>query len=110
MVVERVSKVKNAGNRIRADYVSLDTDLSIKLADARAIKTNRLVPRQYILEMNRDVSILIPELLKRSVIDELYLWDTNINGSPRLILKQINGKITIANRELYNEFLKKSKY
>ncbi|MDD3744244.1 MAG: hypothetical protein PHX54_11525 [Lentimicrobiaceae bacterium] len=85
MVVERVSKVKNAGNRIRADYVSLDTDLSIKLAVARVIKTGRTVPRQYIREMNRDVSNLIPELL-RSVIDELYLWDTNISGSPRLIL------------------------
>ena len=52
---------------------------------------------------------MMPEVIERKLFDELYLWDTNVNGTPRLILKQIDGVLTIENRELYNRFLKKAK-
>lgn len=105
----KIEKLKEAGNRVRADYVSLDTNLSVKLAEARAKKTGRSVPMDFILDMNREVSVLVPKLLESKVIDELYLWDTNINGSARLILKQINGKLTILDQGLYDNFLSKAK-
>lgn len=37
----------------------------------------------------------------------LYLWDTNIDGKPVLILKQINGKTTMFQPKLYKAFLDK---
>lgn len=99
---------KQTGKRVRADYVSLDTDLSIKLAQIRAEKTGREVPIDFILENNKEISILIPKLLKNKTFDELYLWDTNINGTPRLILEQVNGVLKIHDQSLYDRFLKKA--
>ena len=104
-----VAKIKamTGGKRIRADYVTLDANLSMKLAKARAAKTGRLVPEEVILSGNKGVADIVPKLIEHSTFDELYLWDTNINGTPRLILKQIDGKLEIFEPELYEAFLKK---
>lgn len=109
-VLKKVALLKeqSMGRRIRADYVSLDTDLSLKLAAARAKKTGREVPLEVIIESNRGVSAMMPEVIKRKIFDELYLWDSNVNGTPRLILKQIDGVLSIENKELYQRFLEKA--
>lgn len=106
------SKVTNmrelTGKRVRADYVSLDTELSVKLAQIRAEKTGREVPLKFIKDNNREISKLIPKLIENKTFDELYLWDTNINGTPRLILEQVNGVLKIHDQSLYDRFLKKA--
>nr|DAX28706.1 MAG TPA: minor capsid protein [Caudoviricetes sp.] len=109
-VAEKVSKIREmSGKRIRADYVSLDTNLSLKLARLRAEKTGRVVPESYIRSCNSEISKIIPKAVKNGVFDELYLWDTNINGSPRLILKMVDGELSIESRKLYESFLNKAK-
>lgn len=109
-VHDRANAIRKAtGKPIRADYVSLDTDLSLSLAQKRAEKTGRHVNLKFVADVNRDVSLLIPDVIKHKTFDELYLWDTNENGNPRLILKQINGKLEIINKELYRRFLNKAK-
>ena len=109
-VAEKVSKIREmSGKRIRADYVSLDTDLSLKLAQLRAEKTGRVVPESYIRSCNSEISKIIPKAVKNAVFDELYLWDTNINGTPRLILKMVDGELSIESRKLYESFLNKAK-
>lgn len=49
----------------------------------------------------------MPDIIKNKVYDDLYLWDTNINGNPRLILSQINGALNIKDKALYKKFLLK---
>lgn len=108
-LVEKVEGIKKAsGKKIRADYVSLDSELSIKLAQLRAKATGRNVPLRHVALMNSEISKLIPKLLDKKVFDELYLWDTNIEGKPRLILAFINGEIKEMNTELYQRFLSKA--
>lgn len=97
------------GKRIRSDYCTLDTDLSVKLAQERAARTGRTVPLDYVKSVNKELSSVFEDIIKNNVFDELYLWDTNINGEPRLILKQIDGKVHIESRELYARFLSKGK-
>lgn len=109
-LMKKIKGYKSTGSTLRADYCSLDTDLSLKLAKNRAKKTGRTVPRKVVLDSNREVSNLVPELIKRNAVDELYLWDTNIEGNARLILKQINGKLTIYDQKLYDKFLAKANY
>lgn len=106
---KKLQQFRDAGKRIRADYVSLDTDLSVRIETARAKKTGRKVPKDYLLDMNKEISILVPKLIENKSLDELYLWDTNLEGKPRLILQQIDGKLTIFNQQLYNRFLRKAK-
>ena len=100
--------MKSNGHRVKADYVILDTDLSLKLAKARAIKSGREVPEAYIKKVNKTVSDILPEAIKKGYFDEVNLWDTNINGKPRLILRHIDGVTTIENQKLYDRFLAKS--
>lgn len=47
-------------------------------------------------------------LVESDIIDELYLWDTNINGRPRLVLKQIDGTLEIIDIKLCRDFLRKA--
>ena len=108
-ISEKIAKIKRYGVRVRADYVTLDTELSIKLAISRAEKTGRSVPLDFVNNMNSEISILIPELIKNKTFDDLYLWDTNVIGKPRLILSQIDGKLEIYNQHLYDSFLRKAK-
>lgn len=105
----KIAKLKEAGNRVRADYVSLDYKLSRKLAKERAERTGRKVATKFVRDMNHEVSVLVPKLIESGIIDELYLWDTNINGLPRLVLKQIDGKLEIIDIKLYRDFLRKAR-
>lgn len=102
-------RIESGGKKIRADFVSLDTDLSVKLAKARSAKTGREVPLPYIEKMNSEISHLIPKIIDKKVYNELYLWDTNTNGVPNLILTQIDGVLKIHDKELYKRFLLKAK-
>ena len=99
-----------SGKKVRADYVSLDTDLSLKLAEIRAKKTGREVPKEVLLNANKAISKEFPDIIKNKSFDELYLWDTNENGNPRLILTQINGVTKMYNKDLYERFLKKAEH
>ena len=109
-VEKKIAGIRAAsGKKIRADYVTLDTDLSLKLAQARAKKTGRVVPESFIKSSNRNIAELIPRIIEKNLYDELYLWDTNINGTPRLILKMIDGKLEVMQPELYEKFLTKAK-
>jgi len=69
----KVAALKQNGNKLRADYVSLEYKLSRQLAKERAERTGRKVASKFISDMNRDVSILIPKLIESGIIDELYL-------------------------------------
>ena len=101
---------KLSGKPVRADYVSLDTDLSLKLAEIRSKKTGREVPKEVLLNANKAISKEFPDILKNKSFDELYLWDTNENGNPRLILTQINGVTKMYDKNLYERFLNKAKH
>ena len=100
---------KMTGKKVRADYVSLDTDLSIDLALKRAEKTGRMVPLERLRADNKAISAEFGTVLKNKSFDELFLWDTNENGKPRLILSQIKGIVKIYDNDLYERFLRKAK-
>lgn len=107
---ENVKDLKRNGHYVKIDYVTLDTDLSLKLVEDRYKKTGRYVPEQAVLDMNREIAKIVPAAIQERMFDELNLWDTNINGKPRLILTQKGGNVTIFDQELYNNFLKKARY
>lgn len=106
----KIATYKQAGNYVKADYVTLDTDMSLKLAELRYQKTGRFVPPKIIVEKNIEISKLVPRFIEENTFDELNLWDTNIKNSPRLILTKKDGNLTVFDQELYKQFLLKAKY
>ena len=108
-VIGKLQAMKAQGKTIRADYCTLDTNLSLRLAEKRGRKTGRVVPTQHVANTNRDVSVMFPELSKANVVDELRLWDTNRVGQARLVFSNIKGKVTIHDQDLWERFLIKGK-
>ncbi|MDR0619166.1 MAG: zeta toxin family protein [Bacteroidales bacterium] len=93
--------------KIRIDYTTLDTKLSLNLAKIRGDKTGRYVEKDYIIKMNEGISAQAKEIMRKGLFDEFNLWDTNINGKPILIARAINGKIEILDDNLWERFLRK---
>jgi predicted ABC-type ATPase len=102
--LQNIRELKMYGHTVRIDYVTLDTDLSLRIAEERFLKTGRKVPEEVIKEANRSIANLVPKLISSQIFDELYLWDTNIQNQPRLILSQKNGKLEVEDEKLYRNF------
>ena len=105
---KKIAVMKSNGHRISADYVTLDTDLCLKLAAQRSAKTGRKVPKSYIREVNESVARVLPQAIKAGYYDDLRLWDTNIWRHPRLIAEYKDGKMNVVNKDLYSRFLAKA--
>lgn len=107
----KIKRMKDGGrNRIVANYVTLDNELSWKLANARAFTTSRRVLAQYVKNANTGMPGTVKDILRHNLMDEFYLWDTNINGKPRLIVSLIDGKIKYHDKALWERFLAKEKW
>lgn len=107
--VQKVSKqLKKAGYKSEVDYTTIDTELSVKLADDRGKRTGRFVPESVVRAKNAELPSEFESILDGGYFDTLNLWDTNTKGKPILILSQKEGHVTVHNRELYKKFLSKA--
>lgn len=104
---KKVEGYKSNGHKVVANYTTLDTELSVKIAKSRAEKTKRYVPIAYVRAMNRDVPRMVPRAINDGLYDKFTLWDTNIQGTPRQVIKFENGKVVSVNKKLWIKFLQK---
>jgi hypothetical protein len=104
---DNLAKYRNAGYKINAYYASNDPDLAVRLADARGDQTGRYVPENVLREAHANVSITYPKAVARGVYDHSELYDTNINGSPRLVATSDGENLHIKNNALWNDFVAK---
>lgn len=107
-VKKKVAMIKKAGHRVVANYVTLDLELSLKNNEDRFKKTGRKVPESYVKKVNKNIPNIVEKALSGELgFDELHLYDTNINGKPRKILEYNDGKLTMHDQALYDNFMKK---
>ncbi|UAY53200.1 zeta toxin family protein [Ferruginibacter albus] len=95
------------GYYIRMDYVTLETEKSLEIAVIRGEETGRFVAPEFIKSMNKEIAILVPQLIENELFNEFYLWDTNIKDNPRLILEQKGRNLQIHEPNLYENFKNK---
>lgn len=104
----QVVKFRIAGHRVKADYVTCDTNAAFARATKRGEETGRVVPEKNLRETHRRVSEIFPEAVKRGLFDEANLWDTGAGGKPVLIVS-VKGKVlTIHDQAAYDKFLAKA--
>ena len=104
----RIERMRAEGARVVANYVSLDTDLAVKIQRIRAAETGREVPEQFLRDNHAKISEILPDALERNLFDDLSLWDTNLKDNPRLILTHVDGVTTIVDEGLWQDFLAKA--
>ena len=107
-IVDKVEQQRAAGKAVEANYVYVNVEESVKRAKARAIKSGREVPENYIREMHYEISNLVPQLAKNGVFDKLKLWDNNVKfgEKPILIFEQNGANIVVHDKNRYKKFLK----
>jgi predicted ABC-type ATPase len=107
-VAEKAQQQRDAGKRVVAHYVTTDVQTSLNRAEARAQRTGRNVPTDYIKDMHREISTIFPKLASNNTFNELHLYDNN-GSIPKLIYSKKDGIETILDKNAYNSFLLKSK-
>lgn len=106
---KKVSAFRAGGHRVVANYVTVDTEVAVARNIARAKKSGRMVPTDFVRGVHESISEILPEAIKRGYFDELVLWDTNTDGVVIKVLSHIDGKTVIHNEELWLRFLSKAK-
>ena len=104
----KVKVFKDKGFKVKADYVTVDTDVAVSRSAARAKKTGRNVPVDVIRDTHAQVSNIYPKAVARGLFDESTLWDTNAGGKPVKIASSKGRRLTVHNRTLYDQFLRKA--
>ena len=108
-LAERVAKMRAAGARVVATYVSQPVEQALKNEQRRFEKTGRGVPEATLREIHQRVSQIFPEAIARGLFDEAQLFDTSVLGKPRLVVSHKDGVTTIHDKELYGQFLAKGR-
>jgi predicted ABC-type ATPase len=103
----KLDQAHAAGHRVVANYASNDLDLAIRLSEARAKKTGRRVPLDYLVDAHADVTDTFIDAVRLGKFDEAYLWDTNIQNVPRLIGAFDGDTFEIIDLELFEDFVAK---
>jgi len=103
----KVNKMKQGGQKVVANYVTVDTETAVKRNVDRYKKTGRMVPNAYVRGVHENISKVLPQAIKDKIFDDLTLWDTNTYGEVKLVARQVNGDLEIIDDTLWNEFLKK---
>lgn len=109
-LASKVSFLKDHGHRVVAHYVTKDTEQSVSDALARAAKSGRTVPVDFIRQTHAEVSRIVPQAIERGLFDEFHLWDTNDRASgPRHVAEAHGSQLTVHDPKLWEDFLAKGK-
>lgn len=103
---KKIGVMRDAGQKVVAHYVTVDTDVAVSRSMARAAKTGREVPEHIIRETHAKVSRVVPEAVKRGLYDEFTLWDTN-GGGVRKVASAKGSDLTIHDMDAWTKFLQK---
>lgn len=105
-MASKVAKMREAGQRVVAHYVTVDTDTAVRRSEERAQKTGRYVPEAVVRATHSAVSKVVARAIENKLFDELTLWDTNGGKSVKVVEARGN-KLRVHDQELWARFLRK---
>ena len=107
-LAKKVKVMRSSGQKVVADYVTVDTAEAIRRNEARFRKTGRMVPNSFVSNTHSNISKILPEALENNLFDEVNLWDTNTQGKTIKVMSSKDGKTTIFRKDLWERFLSKA--
>jgi hypothetical protein len=102
----KVQKMKDAGHRVEAHYVTVDTETAVERALERGRLTGRYIPETYLREVHANVSRILPKAMASGMFDECTLWDTN-GKAPVKAASCIGSKLIIHDQKAWDRFIAK---
>jgi len=105
---KKTDAARAAGHRVRAVYLTVDTNEAIRRSDARAEKSGRKVPHEAIRAIHSSVSRVVPQAIKAGLYDDFELWDNNAVGKPPKRIARAKGtKLEVLDEKAWAAFLAK---
>lgn len=107
-LTKKIQDARKSGAKVVGVYATVPTDVALKRATERGIKTGRVIRPEVITNTHKKVSQILPECAH--LFDEVKLYDTT--NEAILIATGGNGKGLAAapgQEKLFEEFLKKAK-
>lgn len=105
---KKAKVMRSGGQKLTADYVTVDTAEAVRRNVARFKKTGRMVPNEFVAQTHSNISQILPQTLKEDLFDEVTLWDTNTQGKTIKVMSKIKGGETkIYRQDLWEDFLNK---
>lgn len=114
-VTRRVKRFADQGYKVKADYVTVPTDVALERAHIRSLSgkdKGRKISPTVTKGLHKGVSQDFPEAAAADLFEELHLYDTNIPvGQPaRPVFSKIKGEeAVIHDQTLWEEFLAKAR-
>ena len=105
---KKIKMIKSGGQKVEAHYMTMDTELSVKIEKARAAKTGRKVPESFLRNTHAAVSDVVPKAIKEGLFDEITIWDNNIKGHPIKIASAQGKKLIVHDKARWEKFLAKA--
>jgi predicted ABC-type ATPase len=105
----KIAVMRSGGHKVVGKYVSLPTDMAVKLAFDRGQQTGRYVPETYLRATHKAVSNTFAEAVRQGLFDEADLYDTTEFGNMKHVMSAKGKETTIHDRELWERFLAKGR-
>lgn len=106
---KKVAQMRAQGaKKVVANYATLNVDEAIRRSDARAEKSGRFVPHEYLRANHRDVAKTVQGAIERGTFDNLDVWDTN-GRDPVHVASYVKGEgLTIHDKDAWEAFQKRA--
>jgi len=102
----KTEAARAAGHRVRAVYLTVDTEEAIRRSDARAEKSGRKVPHESIRNIHASVSRIVPKAVESGLFDDFELWDNN-GASPVKVASAKGKELVIHEQGMWDKFIAK---
>ena len=104
---KKIHTMKAGGNKVHANYVTVDTETAVARNTAREKKTGRLVPEHFVRYAHAQVSTVVPKAIQEGLFDKFNLFDTNVSGKLVKVAEARGTKFKVHDKALWDKFLAK---
>lgn len=123
-LTRKVESIRRKGYQVEGVYATVSTDLAWLRSQARGkpkgtvtvmpngfrvTAEGRYMYEKTVRSIHAEVSRIFPDILSRQLYDRVTLTDTSDATSPKLILDQTGGNLTVYDEAMYDDFLRKAK-
>ena len=104
---KKLGEVRGSGAKVVAHYVTIDIDEALRRNEERAKKSGRLPPPEFVREVHRAISDVLPKAIGEGLFDEITVWDNN-GEQPIAIAFARGPALEIRDEALWNRFVSKA--
>ena len=108
-LTKKIKTMTDRGMTVRAKYATAEIATALKRNAERYAKTGRMVPPEYVRDVHKKISQIVPDAIRQGVFDDFELYDMNKAGEAiKVATFTKKDGLKILDNNLYGNFLAKA--